>query len=43
VPEVDRAGVLAEVAPNLMVAVRRSIRGSVQSRGDTPRAPRSWA
>jgi histidinol-phosphate phosphatase family protein len=26
-PEVDRAGVLAEVAPNLPVAVRRSIRG----------------
>jgi histidinol-phosphate phosphatase family protein len=26
-PEVDRAGVLAEVAPNLTVAVRRSLRG----------------
>jgi histidinol-phosphate phosphatase family protein len=26
-PEVDRAGVLAEVAPNLTVAVRRSVRG----------------
>ncbi|HWJ51866.1 MAG TPA: HAD hydrolase-like protein, partial [Propionibacteriaceae bacterium] len=26
-PEVDRAGVLAEVAPSLTVAVRRTLRG----------------